>query len=107
MDWEAAQQQEERQKMARQQEKEGMAERIAIWKSFEKDRVDRNKRRRERNKEALRVWVRNCDAAKRAKRRFKDNKPTPEPIEKPIPRPKPTDPVEEAENSDPESEDEE
>ena len=64
MDWEAAQQEEERQKTAKRQEKEEMAECIAIWKSSEKARVERNNRRRERNKDALRVWVKNRDAAK-------------------------------------------
>lgn len=105
MDWEAAQQEEERQRTAKRQEKEEMAEHIAIWKSSEKVQVERNNRRREQNKDALRVWVKNRDAAKRARRLFKDAKPVPEPIEKPTPRPKATDAVEEMEESGPESED--
>ena len=104
MDWEVAQQEEERQKTARRQEKEEMAECIAIWKSSEKAWVERNNRRREWNKEVLRVWVKNCDAAKWARQPFKDAKPVPEPIEKPTPRPKAMDAVKEMEESGPESE---
>ena len=47
------------------------------------------------------------EAAKRARRPFKDAKPVPDPIEKSIPRPKATDTVEGMEESGPESEEEE
>jgi hypothetical protein len=84
-----------------------MAECIASWKSAEKARVERNNSRRAQHKEALKVWEQNRDAAKQEAWEFKDKKPKPERIGKPVPRPKPTDFIEEADQGALESEDDE